>query len=257
MRDQQREILSQVAAGVITAAEAAARLQALETPVEPPPAAPPAPATATAISRRVKVVSTFASADIVGDPSVDFAVAEGPHRARQDGDTMVIEQSFMDEEGSFSFGGVRRAFNGPDLLHRNLTVRMNPDLALLATVQAGNVRIDGVHGPITAEVQAGNCEVDDFRSPFSVVTKAGNVTAKGRLDSGASKIRCSMGSVTVNLEKGSSVRITAHTTMGDVAIEGSGASEVSGSAGKVVMVGSGSGTLQCDCTMGEVRVFAD
>jgi hypothetical protein len=257
MKDLQREILNQVAAGTITAAEGAARLQALETPVELPRPAAPATATATATARRVKVVSRFANAEIVGDPSVDFAVAEGPHRARQDGDTLVIEQSFMDDEGTFSFGGVRRAFNGPDLLHRNLIVRMNPDLALHTTVQAGNVRIDGVHGPITAEVQAGNCEVDDFRSPFNLVSKAGNVTAKGRLDSGASKIRCAMGSVKVNLEKGSSVRITAHTTMGDVAIEGSGASEASGGVGKVVMVGSGSGTLECDCTMGEVRVFAD
>jgi hypothetical protein len=256
MKDMQREILNQVAAGTISAAEGAARLQALETPAEPPPPAP-APAAGTATARRVKVASVFASADIVGDPSVDLAVAEGPHRARQDGDTLVIEQSFMDDDGSFSFGGVHRSFKGPDSLHRNLTVRMNPDLSLIATVKGGNVRIDGVHGPITAEVQAGNCELDDFRSPLNLLTRAGNVTANGRLDSGASKIRCTMGSVKVNLEKGSSVRITTHTTMGDVAIDGAGASMEAGSVGRVVTVGSGSGTLDCDCTMGEVRVHAD
>ena len=250
MKDQQREILSQVAAGKITAVEGAVRLESLEAPATPPAAAA---ATAPPTTRQVRVASVFASADIVGDPSVDFAVAEGPHKARQDGDTLIIEQSFMDDNDSFTFGDVRRAFKSAD---RSLVVRMNPDLALVATVRAGNVRIDGVHGPITAEVRAGNCEVDDFRSTLNLVTRAGNIEASGRMDSGASKISCAMGTVELNLEKGSSVRITTRTTMGEVAIDGAGATMAPGTPGNVVMVGSGSGTLDCDCTMGEVRVHA-
>jgi hypothetical protein len=260
MNDLRREILTQVASGTITAEEGAARLESLETPAPPAPApAPPAPGLK---GRFVKVISQFGSAEIVGDPSVSFAVADGPHRARQEGDTMVIEHQPFDEDDTFAFGKgesrPRIALNGAAIARRNLTVRMNPDLALTADVQAGNVRVDGVHGPITSEVQAGNLKVSDFRGALNLVVQAGNVTAGGRLDSGTSKVRCEMGQVKINLEKGSSVRITAHTTMGKVAIEGEGAELAgAGRSAREVTIGSGAATLDINCTMGNVKVSAD
>jgi len=171
MNDLRREIVTQVAAGTITAEEGAARLESLETPATPAPA-PAAPVTGLK-GRFVKVISQFGSAEIVGDPSVAFAVADGPHRARQEGDTMVIEHQPFDEDDSFAFGqGASRSrivLNGTTIARRNLTVRMNPDLALTADVQAGNVRVDGVHGPITGEGQAGNFKVSDFRGTLNLV----------------------------------------------------------------------------------------
>ena len=257
MKDLQREILGQVAAGTITAAEGAARLEAL-APIGTPVATldPPAPGVlhATAPTRRVRVLSQFGSAEIVGDPSVAFAVADGPHRARQDGDTLVIEHAAWDGDGSFSFGSGQKnvVINGFDVKRRILVIRMNPNLPLDVGVQAGNVRVDGVHGSITGEVQAGNCKVSDFRGPIALIVQAGNVTADGRLDFGASTIRCEMGSVKVRLEKGSSVRITARTTMGKMSIDGAGG-ERAGNA----TIGGGAATLDCECTMGSVKVIAD
>jgi hypothetical protein len=265
MTDLRREILTQVAAGTLSAEDGAARLDSLEAggPSAEPnrtQAAPPTLPTGST-ARQVKVVSQFGSAEIVGDPSVAFAVADGPHRARQEGDTMVIEHLPLDEDETFSFGqgGSRRVvINGFAIQRRKLTVRMNPDLALVANVQAGNVRVDGVHGPITSEVQAGNCKVADFRGTLNLVVQAGNVAASGRLDSGTSKVRCEMGSVKINLEKGSSVRITAHTTLGKVAIEGESGERASvGQAGREVTIGSGAGTLDVECTMGSVKVSAE
>lgn len=262
MKDLQREILSQVAAGTLSAEEGAARLEALET--SPPAVATttqaPAPAPSGTPGRQVTVISQFGSAEIVGDPSVAFAVAEGPHRARQDGDRMVIEHAPFEETDSFSFGrGDRRiAINGLDWQRRKLTVRMNPDLALLIDVQAGNVRVDGVHGPVTGEVQAGNLRVADFRDVINLSVQAGNVSATGRLNRGASKVRCEMGSVKITLEKGSSVRIATRTTMGKVAIDGAGADRTTaGPSGKDVVVGSGDATLDIECTMGNVKVAVD
>src|SRR5579864_1237992 len=191
MKGLQREILSQVATGTITAEEAAARLEALEADSPPAAAAQiPSPAPAPSGARQVKVISQFGSAEVVGDPSVAFVIADGPHRARQDGDTMVIEHAPFDEDQTFAFshGDSRRVvINGLDWQRRRLTVRMNPDLPLTLSVQAGNVSVDGVHGPITGEVQAGNCKVADFRQPLNLVVQAGNVNAGGRLDGGASK----------------------------------------------------------------------
>ncbi len=66
-----------------------------------------------------------------------------------------------------------------------------------------------------------------------------------------------MGNVTINLEKGSSVRVTARTTMGKVAVEsGGGEPMILGQSGKEVTVGSGAGSLDIECTMGNVRVTA-
>jgi hypothetical protein len=263
MKDLQREILSQVAAGKITAEEGAARLESLDAAETPPPAEPaPARTTqaGTSDTRRIKIVSQFGSAEIVGDPSVAYVVAEGPHRARQDGDTMVIDHLPFDESDNFTFSrGERRIVNNSvDLHRRSLSVRMNPQLALLASVQAGSVRIEGVQGPIDGEVQAGNCHISGFRGPLNFVIQAGNLSASGRLDGGASKVRCEMGSVKVHLEKGSSVRVTARTTLGKVRIDNEGSDQVIlGQTGKDVTVGEGAGSLDIECTMGNVRVSAD
>ncbi len=266
MQDKRREILSRVASGTLTAEEGAAQLDSLDAETaaaepEPnksqatPPSLPASPA-----GRQARVISQFGSAEIVGDPSVTFAIAEGPHRARQEGDTMVFEHEPFDDADTFTFGqGDRRvAVNSFNFHHRKLTVRMNPDLALVATVQAGNMIVNGVHGPITGDVQAGNCRVTDFKGVLNLVVQAGNVTASGRLDSGASKIRCEMGSVKVNLEKGSSVRITARSTMGKVAIESANDQrDPAARTGRDVIIGSGAGTIDVQCTMGSVKVTAD
>jgi hypothetical protein len=265
MKDLQREILNQVATGTISAEEGAARLEALEggpaPAAEAQTTAPTAAAPKVPATRQVKVVANIGMVEIAGDPSVAFVTADGPHRARQEGDTMVIDHLPLGADDNFSFGSdslrriVRKGF---DLQRRGLTVRMNPDLALIVSTKAGDVRVDGVHGPISAEVQAGNCTISDFRSPLNLVVQAGSLTAIGRLDGGASKVRCQMGSVEINLEKGSSVRISAHTTMADVAIQGPATEgAAAASVGNVVTIGGGAGTLDVDCTMGDVKVVAN
>src|SRR6516225_1949155 len=106
MTDPKREILNQVAAGAITAEEGAARLQALESDsaVAPAPPLPPPPAPGL---RQVTINTRFGNAEIIGDPTVTGAVADGPHRARQDGDTMVIDQSLIGGETTFEFSRSR------------------------------------------------------------------------------------------------------------------------------------------------------
>jgi hypothetical protein len=257
MKDLQREIVNQVASGTISAEEGAARLESLEA-AETAEAAPPSEPTHSG-TRRVRVVSGIGSAEIVGDPSVAFAVAEGPHRARQDGDTMVIEQGPIVGDDNFSFGrGDRRVvINGMEFGPRRLTVRMNPDLALAVHLNAGSLRIEGVHGSISGEVLAGSCRISDFAAPLDLAIQAGNLSASGLLAAGSSKVRCEMGNVTINLEKGSSVKVSARTTMGKVAVDSSAGETVQlGQAGREVKVGSGAGSLDIECTMGNVRVTA-
>jgi hypothetical protein len=265
MKDLQREIVAQVAAGKITPEEGAARLESLEevesaASAASPTTAPPAPAGGPD-TRRIKVVSQIGSTEIVGDPSVAYVVADGPHTARREGDTMVISHAPFEESDHFTFGrGDRRlAVNGYEFHRRKLTIRMNPKLALSASVQAGSVRIEGVLGPIDGEVQAANCQIYGFRAPLNFVIQMGNLSASGRLDGGASKIRCEMGSVKIHLEKGSSVRVTARSTLGKVSCEGEATDKVVslGQGGKDVTFGSGQGSLDVECTMGNVKVSAE
>jgi hypothetical protein len=243
MNDPRREILSQVAAGTMTAEEGAARLQALESNADAPSASAPLPAAPPV--RTVVVVSRFGNAEVIGDPGVAYAVADGPHQARQDGDTMVIEQTPITDDKAFEFVRPYARIKIPGFdFHRQLSVRMNPALALRTKVQAGNLRIQGVKGAVTSEVQAGNCVVEGFTGPIALSVAAGNIDASGRLDGGESSIRCQMGEVSVNLDKSSNVRINAHTRMGEVAIEGV----------RDRIVGSGAGILDVGCTMGSVHV---
>lgn len=242
MNDPRREILNQVAAGTITAEEGAVRIEALESTAGAP-SAPPAP-TAPPV-KRVEVITRFGNTEVIGDPSVAYAVADGPHQARQDGETMIIEQSPLTDDTTFEFNRPYARVKIPGFdFHRKLTVRMNPALSLRSTVQAGNLSIEGVHGPVASDVQAGNCTVDGFAGPIKLSVAAGNIEAKGRLDGGESSIRCQMGEVKVRLDKSSSVTINAHSTMGKVAIEG-----INGRT-----LGSGAGSLDIHCTMGEVQV---
>jgi len=254
MKDLQREILSQVAAGTLSAEEGASRLEALETEPPIPPTSRPSPIPETgATVMQVRVSARLGNTEIIGDPSVSYVVAEGPHRARQEGETMIIEQSTLDEGATFEFSRQQSRVRIPRVnIGDKLVVRMNPGLALAARTQAGNLEINGLKAAVVAEVQAGNCDIADFRGPLNLKVTAGNVTAKGHLDSGASTIRCQMGEVRVVLDKASSVRIRARTTMGEIAyenVEPSGKSEG--------IVGSGAGTLECDCTMGTIRIAVE
>lgn len=254
MKELQREILSQVASGAISAEEGAARLEALEADVTAPAAIRPAPVPAAGHGvKRVRVVARLGNTEIIGDPTVSHAVAEGPHKARQDGETIVIEQSPLDDEATFEFSRPNGRIRIPRVdIGGKLTVRMNPALPLAAKTQAGNLRISGVEGEVGAEVQAGNCDIAGFRGPLNLKVTAGNVTARGRLDGGASVIHCQMGEVHVALDKASSVRIRARSTMGEVSFE-----NVEAVRGGETTVGSGTGTLDCDCTMGTVRIAVD
>jgi DUF4097 and DUF4098 domain-containing protein YvlB len=110
--------------------------------------------------------------------------------------------------------------------------------------------VQGVLARVVADVQAGSCQVEDFRSPITLSVMAGNVDASGTLIGGKSSIRCQMGEVNLRLARGSSVRINARSTMGDVAIEGAGLRK----QGSVVAAGSGTGTLDLDTTMGNIKV---
>jgi hypothetical protein len=135
MNEVQRAILQAVAEGRLSPEEAAAMLDQAERegdqgsgrdePAGEPGAEPGGRArdrTATDAEpgvRRVRVVGSFRSARIVGDPTVREAIADGPHLARREDDLLIIEGAFDDAEGPgfvFNRGG------------RNFRLTIPPDI---------------------------------------------------------------------------------------------------------------------------------
>jgi hypothetical protein len=240
-KTDRREILSRVAAGTITPEEAAARLDAInESEMD-----------AERAIRKVRVLRQLGSVEIVGDPNVRDAVAEGPHQARIEGDVMVFEGPTVEEDDGGFFFGI-----GRHLANEKLLLRVNPALGLDLQLQAGSCRVRGVEGPIHADVQAGSATIEGFAKPFDFAVQAGSVKASGCCNEGESRIACDAGSVNLHLERGSGLRVKARAHMGKVALPGD--ATIAGSrASQEVMIGDGGGSLVIESHMGSVKVTAD
>ena len=248
MQDAKREILARVAQGTLTPQEAALELQELDPETAPPAAE--AEAMPPSDLARVRIVTSMGSVTVVGDESVREAVADGPHQARREGDTLVVE-STLDDEVGFRFG---RIGFGIDVRDLKLLVRMNPALALDVQVQAGTLRIQGIRAPIRAEVQAGSTKIEGFSAPLDLDCQAGSVKARGRLTGGSSKISCQAGSVKLELDPDSNVKITARTSLGKVSLPGVPAVSRIGGGTAQAQVGDGAGTLDIVAELGSVMV---
>lgn len=246
MNDARRQILTRVATGDLTPAEAAAELEELDAPASPPE---PETAAGTPSVLRVKVVAAMGGVTVIGDDSVLEAVADGPHVAHRSGDTLVIQTGDENTTG-FVFGG---RF-GIAIDRRRVTVRMNPRLHLDTDLQAGSLRIQGVRAPIRAEIQAGSAQIDGFSEPIDLDVQAGSVRARGRLSGGQSRIRCQAGKVSVDLDPASSVRISAKTGLGRISLPGSPAYSGIGDRAVTTQVGAGAGTLDITSELGSVQV---
>lgn len=249
MTDSKREILNQVAQGDLTPEEAEARLAELDRP------APgggeggvPAPAEA---ATKVRVVRIAGAAEIIGDPTVKEAVADGPHDVHREGTALVIESRPAPGDG-YTFG----PFSFGTDLHRKLRVRMNPQLALEAEIQAGSLHVSGLKDAIKADVQAGSARIDGFEKQLDVSVQAGSVNASGKLSWGASRIGCDAGSVRVALDPTSSVNIHAHTSLGRISLPGRQSRASLGGERLEATVGGGDATLEIESSMGSVVVTA-
>ena len=269
--DEQRRILEMVAAGDITPTEAARLIEALSGS-EPPEIQPKDYSDPAIIG--IKVIGTFKTIQIQGDPTVTGAVAEGDHRVRTENGRLIFEEDLdNDQPGYVLFGPRSRRFRfsgkingrtiqvgeGPDV-PPVLAIKMNPSLPLEIEMTAGTVKVGGVDGPIEAAITAGSGRFEDVKAPISASVDAGSLHVRGVFDRGNSSIRCTAGKVKVELEPGSDVRLRAKATLGRVSLPG-GQPEGSardwtaiGGINHEMVIGDGSGTLDIEATTGSVSV---
>lgn len=272
--DERRRILEMVASGTISSAEAADLLEALSQGEEE------GPATFDEEIERVRVIGTFRSLRIEGDPSVKGAVAHGAHIARRENGTLVFEEDPEEENVGFMLFGpreARREFRTPSgrrvkidadfgggrrfridrefPFHRPpvLRIRMNPELALEVDITAGPVRVSGIKGPIKAEVAAGSGHFEDIRAPIDIACDAGSVVVEGVFDRGDSRVRCTAGKVRLRIERGSDVQVIARSTLGKISVPEGDWGGIGGGR-KEFTVGDGKATLDVEATTGLVSI---
>ena len=265
-----REILERVASGDLTPEEADELLRGLEG--EDAPDREPdegSPATTPDAVRTVKVSAGFGAILIEGDPRVAGAEVDGKHSMTLDGDVLVVRgEQWTDHEpigpGHFSIhvGGRRRVrkfrFGDLNLGERsNLRIRMNPDLALDARIDAGPLSISGLHAAVRARSAAGPITIEDFQGPLDVAVNAGAIRASGKLTHGESRIRSDAGAVRVELDPSSSVRIRAEAALGKVLVVGNDDVPKRGRFGsdrQETVIGNGAATLRVETAMGSIHV---
>jgi hypothetical protein len=265
--DERRTILTDVAEGRLSPEEAAERLDALrgEPLREPPPQAKRA--------SRIRVVSTIGMVSVVGDASVAEAMTDAAHRSRREGDTLIIESADdLDAAGVWcpprsgrgsrsapprsplAFGlGWGWAWGGMGR-HTPLTVRMNPDLPLEADLTAGSLSVTGVRSTLRLDVGAGTMRLDGVTGPLTLTVTSGGVAIRGRITQGDSRIRCELGKVAVQLDPGSSVRITGRAHLGKVVLPGKEPAFGAGLIEDTAVVGDGDATLEIETSAGGIMV---
>lgn len=250
------EILTQVAEGKLSPADAATLLDHLEQPQQ----------SVTVVEdplRAVAIHCRMGAVEVVGDPNVREAVAEGEHVARREGDRLVIDvAAFGDIEDAnfrYSRGGWGAWFPWGYVRQPNaVKIRVRPDLDVNAEVEAGTISLRQLTGALNARVSAGSCTLEDFRGTFDVRVQAGSFKADALLDHGSSRINCEAGSAKVQLQPGSSVRITAQSTMGSLkGVGGEPRSTGLGTSSAEAVVGAGAASLDIESKMGSVKVIAD
>lgn len=266
--DEQRRILEQVATGKLSPQEAARMMESATSAQTQPPSQD-----YSEEITGVRVVTTFKTVRIQGDPSVSGAIAQGEHRVRtHDGKMIFEEEENTEQPGYVLFGPSRRRFrfagtingkkiqigDGPDI-PPVLDIRMNPSLPLEIEMTAGTVSVNGVEAEIGATITAGSGTFVGVRSPITASVDAGSLNIRGVFDRGESNIRCAAGKVSVSLEPGSDVTVRARATLGKVSLPGGQSGQSKdwtsiGSSSNEVKIGKGVGELDIEATTGSVSV---
>lgn len=124
---------------------------------------------------------------------------------------------------------------------------------------AGNVRVRGVRGRVELESVAGNVDVRDAVE-FQLKSIAGNVDVGALLRTGRNTVSVQAGNATVRLERGSSIRLDASSTVGNASARGLQVTRADKSMTGQTMeakLGDGSSILEVRVTAGNATIIAD
>lgn len=253
------QILADLAAGTIDAAEAARRIEAAqkshkpqEADPEPEPVDEPAGPTGVKGTERVTIRAVGRRVTVIGDSSVATASVTGEHVLRRQGDVMEISADGEVGPKLEGFSLINPPKSLDDLrgltFARGLTVRVNPAIEVDVELTAGSLNVSGVPFLGRVRVTAGGAAVTGVRRVTDALVQAGSGTFEGPINTGRSRIKIESGSLTVTLAKRSSVTVRSQTQLGRVVWPDDGG------APDEVVFGNGTARLDLEVVMGNATV---
>ncbi len=269
MSDEIRDILNRVASGELSPEEAETLLGG-STPASPEPAPSsaadtpvpprPTPEPVTRISIRASAVRLV----VVADPTIDTAIAEGPHRVSHVGDTLTIHADLS--SGEYQTETPKSAFatwlSTVNRAGSTLTVRVNPDLPLEVLNVAGSLDLTGTRAPASVGVEAGSARLHDGVGPLALSVASGSADVEWQFH-GESSVSTDLGSARVAVLPGSDVAITAEAVLGMATVRLADGTTIKASSSRSsndapdqppVIVGAGTGTLAVTSRLGSLVV---
>ncbi len=209
----------------------------------------PVPAT----TNRLRVRAVGRRVRIIGEPFVSTVAVDGPHVVRQEGDTIVVtsEGEFGASIDGFTLMRTRSLRDVQERVFdfgRELSVRVNPSLAVEVEVTAGSVNAERLPKLEQVRVTAGSARVRDVEGPIDLLVQAGSAQVEGKITKGRSRLRTESGSLQLRLLPGSSVRIRPDVQLGRVQWEPPGKDR------EEHIVGLGDGILNLEVMMGTATV---
>lgn len=254
------DLLTKVASGELDPAEAARRLD--EDPTAP---------TLDRLTVRshqgvagIRVEAVGVNLQVIADPTVTTAVADGPHRVHQEDDTLVFDlpgqrrgEDRYEATPSWQWGRFR--LDWPYGSGERVTLRVNPDLAVTLELQACKVTVRGLHAAL--DLRSMNCSVGilGHHGPLTAAITTGSAQIEAVLTGPSDSVTTDMGSVKLTLLPGSDTLITSHAEMGSLKVAGpsvrNGHDDLSGlHSTSTAAAGAGTGRLEVSVRMGSAKV---
>jgi hypothetical protein len=119
-------------------------------------------------------------------------------------------------------------------------------------VTGGSVVAERLPGLTRVRVTAGTAKVHDVDGPIDMLVQAGSAHLDGQVTKGRSRVRVESGSATVNLRRGSDVRVHTESQLGRVTWTGA----VNGQS-KDVEIGRGRAALDVEVLVGTAQITSD
>jgi hypothetical protein len=206
---------------------------------------------------RISIRASAVRLIVVADPTVDTAIAEGPHRVAHVGDTLTIHSDLS--AGDYQAEVPRSAFatwlGNVNRAGSTLRVRVNPGLPLEVLNVAGSLELSGLRAPASVGVEAGSARLHDGVGPLALSVASGSADVDWQFH-GECTVSTDLGSARVAVQPGSDVAITAEATLGLATIRLADGTSIKASAtgNPPVPVGAGTGRLAVTSRLGSLVV---
>ncbi|MCU0263364.1 MAG: hypothetical protein MUF09_06760 [Candidatus Nanopelagicales bacterium] len=261
MTDDLRTLLNRVAAGELSPEEAEILMNAAKSAAsgtDQPPSDQPAPdQPAPEPVRRISVRGSAVRLVIVADPTVDTAIAEGPHRVSHVGDRLTVHSDLR--VGEYEAEAPKSTFatwlSNVNRAGSTLRVRVNPDLPLDVLNVAGSLELSGMRATTSVGVEAGSAKLHDGAGQLTLSVASGSADVEW-LFQGECSVSTDLGSARLTLLPGSDVTVKAEASLGLATIRLADGTTIKATpeGHPPVIAGAGTGTLGATTRLGSLVV---